>query len=132
MPTPQRLSEPTPRFSRPWVIATWVSGEPADGAEISNVGQALDSLARFLRALHQPAPDNAPTNPWRSVRAAADFLSAYGVTMEATVHSAQGWAVLSALDLISIGQAWERGLPGGQPTWGRAGRRIFERVFAFT
>ncbi|MFI7015936.1 hypothetical protein [Streptomyces sp. NPDC050164] len=44
--------------------------------------------------------------------AAADLLSAYGVTMEATVPSAQGWAGPSALDLISIGQV--------------------ERVFAFT
>ncbi|MFD5229022.1 aminoglycoside phosphotransferase family protein [Streptomyces qaidamensis] len=220
VPTPQRLNEPTPRFPRPWVIATWVPGEPADDAEISNVRQAVDSLAHFLRALHQPAPDDAPTNPGRSVPlakltevfesrldavadavdgrrvrqvwsravtstsrtgpavwihadlhpanalisdgtisgivdfgdlcagdpatdlaaawkllpqgAAADLLSAYGVTMEATVHRAQGWAVLSALDLISIGRAWERGLPGGQPTWGRAGRRILECVFAFT
>jgi aminoglycoside phosphotransferase (APT) family kinase protein len=40
VPTPQRLSEPTPRFPGPWVIATWVPGEPADGAEISNVRQA--------------------------------------------------------------------------------------------
>jgi aminoglycoside phosphotransferase (APT) family kinase protein len=63
--------------------------------------------------------------------AAARFLDAYGVTEEATVHRAQGWALLSALAFIAVGRAWERGLPGGQPTWGRAGRRILERVFAF-
>ncbi|MEU1005718.1 phosphotransferase [Streptomyces tibetensis] len=67
VPTPQRLSEPTPRFPRPWVIATWVPGKPADGAEISNVRQA-----------------------------ASDRCGA------------------------------------GLQTWGRAGRRILECVFAFT
>ncbi|MET9462501.1 aminoglycoside phosphotransferase family protein [Streptomyces canus] len=219
IPTPQHFGEPTARFPRPWIIARWVPGEPADGAEISNVHQSVDNLAHFLRALHQPAPEDAPTNAARSVplatltevfesrlaavaeavdvrrvrqvwsqaiaaphwtgpavwlhadlhpanalvsdgtisgivdfgdlcagdpatdlaaawkllpQGAADsFLTTYGMTTEAAVHRAKGWAVLSALDLLSIGRAWERGLPGGQPTWGRAGRRILERVFAF-
>lgn len=39
-------------------------------------------------------------------------------------------AVLRAVSLISIGSAWDRGLPGGQPTWGRAGRAALERVLA--
>jgi aminoglycoside phosphotransferase (APT) family kinase protein len=219
IPTPQHFGEPTARFPKPWIIAWWVPGEPADGAEISNVRQSVDNLARFLRSLHQPAPEEAPANPGRSVPlamltelfesrlaavaeavevrrvrkvwsqaiaaphwtgptvwlhadlhpdnalvsngtisgivdfgdlcagdpatdlaaawmllpqgAAAGFLSAYGMTTDAAVHRAKGWAVLSALDLISIGRAWERGLPGGQPTWGLADRRIFERVFTF-
>ncbi|WP_328777988.1 aminoglycoside phosphotransferase family protein [Streptomyces canus] len=219
IPTPQHFSEPTARFPRPWIVARWVPGEPADGAEIRNVYQSVDNLARFLRALHQPAPVDAPTNPGRSVPlptltevfesrlaavaeavdvrrvrqvwsqaiaaphwtgpavwlhadlhpanalvsdgtisgivdfgdlcagdpatdlaaawkllpqdAADSFFSSYALTTEAAIHRAKGWAVLSALDLLSIGRAWERGLPGGQPTWGRAGRRILERVFAF-
>jgi hypothetical protein len=91
----------------------------------------LDRPGRDLCA-GDPAADLAAAWKLLPQCAAADLLSAYGVTMEATVHRAQGWAVLSALDLISIGRAWERGLPGGQPTWGRVGRRILECVFAFT
>ncbi|MEV4111031.1 hypothetical protein [Nonomuraea sp. NPDC049695] len=38
------------------------------------------------------------------------------------------WAVLRSVSLIGIDQAWERGLPGGQPTRGLAGRAALERV----
>ncbi len=60
VPIPQRLGEPSARFPRPWIVTTWVPGEPADRAPI----HALDSataLAAFLMALHQPAPEQAPT-----------------------------------------------------------------------
>jgi hypothetical protein len=67
IPTPQHFGEPTARFPKPWIIAKWVPGEPADGAQISDVHQSVDNLAQFLRALHQPAPQDAPTNAGRSV-----------------------------------------------------------------
>jgi len=62
--------------------------------------------------------------------AAAEFFDAYGGIEEATIRRARGWAVLSAMVFISVGQAWERGLPGGQPTWGRIGRRMLKQVLA--
>ncbi len=218
VPIPLRFSEPSDLFPKPWTVVTWVPGEPADGVEITDGQRSAEALAEFLRALHQPAPQDAPLNPsrcgelaplkdgfeaglerlvdivdvprirevWnRAVAApswdgppvwvhvdlhpanavvtdgvlsgiidfgdmgagdpaadiaaawkllpegAADpFLRAYGVADEAMIHRAQGWAVLSAFGLLSIGQAWEKGLPGGQPTWGRAGRRTLERVLA--
>jgi len=218
VPTPLRFSEPSERFPRPWAVVKWVPGEPADGVEMTEAARSADVLAGFLRALHRPAPQDAPLNPgrcgelaplttsfedglrllgdrvdaprlrevWKRAVAApswdgppvwvhvdlhpanavvtdgvlsgvidfgdmaagdpaadlaaawkllpegaADgFLHAYGVTDEAIVHRAQGWAVLSAFGLLSVGLAWERGLPGGQPTWWRAGRRTLERVLA--
>src|SRR5436190_12532564 len=30
VPVPQRLGQPSERFRRPWIVATWVPGEPAD------------------------------------------------------------------------------------------------------
>ncbi|MFD5793514.1 phosphotransferase [Streptomyces diastatochromogenes] len=30
VPVPQRLGEPSERFPRPWIVTTWVPGEPAD------------------------------------------------------------------------------------------------------
>ncbi|MGA5206719.1 aminoglycoside phosphotransferase family protein [Streptomyces variegatus] len=96
VPTPQYLGAPTPRFPRPWVIATLVPGEPADGAEISNVRQTVDSLAHFLRALHQPAPDDAPTNPGRSVP-----LGKLAEVFESRLD-----AVADAVDVRRVRQVW--------------------------
>lgn len=62
--------------------------------------------------------------------AAARFFDAYANADAATIRRARGWAVLWAVSLIGIGQAWERGLPGGRPTWGRAGRTALDRVLA--
>lgn len=61
---------------------------------------------------------------------AAPFLDAYANADPATVRRARGWAALKGLVLLSIGQAGERGLPGGKPTWGPAGRRTLDRVLA--
>lgn len=67
VPTPMRIGAPSTRFPRPWTIATWVPGEPADRAPISN-DSAADTLAGFLKALHVKAPADAPV---RSVRIGA-------------------------------------------------------------
>ncbi|GGU96002.1 aminoglycoside phosphotransferase [Actinomadura cremea] len=61
IPVPQRLGEPSPRFPRPWIVTTWVPGEPADRAPVTRAAEAATTLAAFLTALHQPAPDHAPT-----------------------------------------------------------------------
>ncbi|MFY1699467.1 aminoglycoside phosphotransferase family protein [Solwaraspora sp. WMMA2101] len=61
VPVPQRLGEPSERFPRPWLVTTWVPGAPADLAPITRARDAAQSLAAFLTALHQPAPDGAPT-----------------------------------------------------------------------
>ena len=60
VPVPQRLSEPSERFPRPWLITTWVAGTPADRAPVTRAADAATSLATFLTALHQPAPSGAP------------------------------------------------------------------------
>ncbi|WP_153536528.1 aminoglycoside phosphotransferase family protein [Actinomadura macrotermitis] len=57
VPVPQRLGEPSARFPRPWIVTTWVPGEPADRAPITRGAQAATSLAAFLTALHRPAPE---------------------------------------------------------------------------
>ncbi|MGW6500471.1 aminoglycoside phosphotransferase family protein [Nonomuraea angiospora] len=60
VPVPQRLGEPSPRFPRPWIVTTWVPGEPADRAPVTRGAEAADALAAFLTALHRPAPEQAP------------------------------------------------------------------------
>ncbi|WP_405164853.1 aminoglycoside phosphotransferase family protein [Nocardia sp. NBC_01499] len=75
-----------------------------------------------------PAADLAAAWLLLPAGAAARFFDSYANADAAMIRRARGWAVLLAASLISIGQAWERGLPGGQPTWGRAGRLALERV----
>lgn len=60
IPVPQRLGEPSERFPRPWLVTTWVPGEPADRAPATRPAQAAVTLAAFLTALHRPAPEAAP------------------------------------------------------------------------
>ncbi|MGW3185896.1 aminoglycoside phosphotransferase family protein [Kitasatospora sp. NPDC001119] len=65
VPVPQRFGEPSERFPRPWIVTTWVPGEPADRAPATRAARAADTLAAFLTALHRPAPDGAPAGRGR-------------------------------------------------------------------
>ncbi|MGQ4601275.1 phosphotransferase [Nocardia sp. R6R-6] len=60
VPVPHRFGEPSERFRRPWIVTTWVPGEPADRAPVTHAAEAATTLAAFLTALHQPAPEQAP------------------------------------------------------------------------
>ncbi|MEV0290091.1 aminoglycoside phosphotransferase family protein [Kribbella sp. NPDC050820] len=60
-PVPQRFGEPTERFPHTWLVTTWVHGEPADHAPITDPA-AADVLAHFLQALHTEAPADAPVS----------------------------------------------------------------------
>ncbi|MFC5150457.1 aminoglycoside phosphotransferase family protein [Streptomyces amakusaensis] len=60
IPVPQRLGEPSERFPRPWIVTTWVPGEPADREPVTRGTEAAEALAAFLTALHRPAPAEAP------------------------------------------------------------------------
>jgi aminoglycoside phosphotransferase (APT) family kinase protein len=72
VPVPQRLGQPSERFPRPWIVTTWVAGEPADRAPATRGAEAADTLAAFLAALHQPAPDDAPAGRFRQGGPLAD------------------------------------------------------------
>ncbi|MEV0617755.1 aminoglycoside phosphotransferase family protein [Nonomuraea sp. NPDC050404] len=64
--------------------------------------------------------------------AAARFFEAYPRVDEATIRRARGLAALKSLFLMAMGQAGDRGLPGGKPAWGPAGRAALDRVLTFT
>ncbi|MFK4110905.1 aminoglycoside phosphotransferase family protein [Streptomyces sp. NPDC002176] len=70
VPVPQRLGEPSARFPRPWLVTTWVPGEPADRAPATRPEEAADTLAAFLTAFHRRAPEEAPMGRDRGGRLA--------------------------------------------------------------
>ncbi|NUR61960.1 MAG: aminoglycoside phosphotransferase family protein [Catenulispora sp.] len=56
------------------------------------------------------------------------FFDNYPPVDEATLRRARGLAAMKSLFLMLMGQNGERGLPGGKPTWGPAGRAALDRV----
>jgi len=65
IPAPVRTGVATERFPWPWSITPWMVGETAD-LSLPDADQG-ERLADFFRALHRPAPAEAPRNPVRGV-----------------------------------------------------------------
>ncbi|WP_245923230.1 phosphotransferase [Paractinoplanes atraurantiacus] len=59
---------------------------------------------------------------------ASRFFDRYAGADEATVRRARGLAAMKCLFLMLMGQNGDRGLPGGKPNWGPAGRAALRRV----
>jgi aminoglycoside phosphotransferase (APT) family kinase protein len=64
-PAPLRVGVPDDDYPYPWSVVPWFEGETAD-LHLPAADQS-DVLAAFFSALHQPAPADAPRNPWRGV-----------------------------------------------------------------
>ncbi|GAA1935360.1 phosphotransferase [Kitasatospora viridis] len=60
IPVPVRTGAPCDRLPKMWTVMTWVPGLPLDHGSITRGEHAADTLAAFLRALHVPAPADAP------------------------------------------------------------------------
>nr|WP_083507191.1 phosphotransferase [Frankia sp. ACN1ag] len=60
--------------------------------------------------------------------AAAHFFDVYAQADAVAIRRARGLAVLTSLVLMLMGRNGDRGLPGGRPTWGPAGRAALDRV----
>lgn len=77
-----------------------------------------------------PAADLAAAWVLLPAGMAARFFTAYGEVEEATIRRARGIAVLKSLFLMLMGQNGDRGLPGGKPAWGPAGRAALDRILS--
>ncbi|MGZ2356105.1 aminoglycoside phosphotransferase family protein [Streptomyces sp. 372A] len=109
VPVPQRLGVPSERFPRPWLVTTWVSGEPADRVPATRAEDAADTLARFLGALHRPAPPEAPSG-----RGRGGPLGPYGE------HFGHALAAVTEKGLVAdpdpVRRVWEDAVAA--PDWG--------------
>lgn len=59
---------------------------------------------------------------------ASRFFNSYAQADEAAIRRARGLAAMKSLFLMLMGQNGDRGLPGGKPNWGPAGRSALDRV----
>jgi aminoglycoside phosphotransferase (APT) family kinase protein len=67
VPVPVRAGRPALGYPWPWSIVGWLPGEMAAVTPPADERAAAIALGNFLRALHQPAPADAPHNPYRGV-----------------------------------------------------------------
>lgn len=106
---PLRMGEPSDEFPWPWSIVPWMDGEAGDRVGLSRPEESAERLGRFLRALHQTAPIDAPWNPYRSVPLAerAQAFEARLVQVGDRVHAS------------GVRPIWDRALEAGPWTGAR-------------
>ncbi|MFD8286240.1 phosphotransferase, partial [Streptomyces solisilvae] len=75
-----------------------------------------------------PAWDLAAAWVLLPVGTASRFFDRYAHADEAAIRRARGPAAMKSLFLMLMGQNGDRGLPGGKPHWGPAGRAALDRV----
>jgi aminoglycoside phosphotransferase (APT) family kinase protein len=109
-PTPVRIGEPSALFEHTWTITRWVEGEPADHAPITRA-DAAETLAGFLKALHQQAPAAAPANPTRGIPLAA-ASDGFTRSLHVIADDARADAARETWEKAVAAPAWH-----GAPTW---------------
>ena len=111
VPAPLRVGRPGSGFPWSWSVVPWFPGQSALLAPPRDLATMAVALGRFLRALHQPALENAPQNPWRGVP-----LAARAETTQANLQQLDGLvdrdAVLGLWERVLSTPAWP-----GPPLW---------------
>lgn len=105
VPAPVRVGMPSTTFEWAWSVFRWLPGQSLLHGGATAPRKTASMLRRFLQALHRPAPEDAPTNPWRGVR-----LDARTAALHEHLHQ-----LGAAVDRTPILQLWDRALAA--PTW---------------
>jgi aminoglycoside phosphotransferase (APT) family kinase protein len=110
-PVPVRVGVPGPLFGWPWSIVRWLPGKNLLHAALPNAAGTATVLERLFLALHQPAPPDAPRNPWRGVplEAREDAFNDHLAQIEDIVDRR---AVLGLWDRVRSVAHWP-----GPPLW---------------
>jgi aminoglycoside phosphotransferase (APT) family kinase protein len=111
VPAPLRIGRPGSGFPWSWSVVPWFPGESVLLAQPQDPASIVAALGQFLRALHQPAPDDAPHNPWRGVPLATR-------TKKVREHA---WQLNGLLDGVAVLSLWEHVVSApswsGPPMW---------------
>ena len=94
IPAPVFVGQPGEIFPWPWTIVPFIVGEAA-GETNYEPERTAEALGRFLASLHLPAPEEAPSNPYRGMHIA-----------ERDASTREGLESLSAD--ARLFEAWER------------------------
>jgi aminoglycoside phosphotransferase (APT) family kinase protein len=67
IPSPVFAGRPGRQYAWPWSICRWLPGDAASVVAPVDPHRTAVILAGFVNSLHQPAPPEAPANPFRGV-----------------------------------------------------------------
>jgi aminoglycoside phosphotransferase (APT) family kinase protein len=110
IPVPMRVGQPAFGFPWRWSVVPWLPGSTAEAVPV-HAGEA-PRLASFLRALHVPAPANAPRN----------FDRASPLTSRAEAIAERMTRLERTTDVVTdrVRDAWRESLDAAndtEPTW---------------
>ena len=112
LPVPVPVHAGTPQGEYPWhwsVVPKFAGARAAESALSDQEAEAV-RLARFLRDLHVPAPDDAPTNVFRG-----GGITSRNETFEAIVDP---WSTATGGSADTARQVWRNAV--NAPVWGDA------------
>ena len=114
IPVPVRTGAPSERFPKLWTVMTWVPGLPLDHGSITRAGHAAGTLAAFLRALHVPAPADAPADTGRGAhpRNCTDGFNQFFDSVDTDAIGSDAADVRAVWADAVAAPAWE-----GPPVW---------------
>ncbi|MET1001735.1 MAG: aminoglycoside phosphotransferase family protein [Acidimicrobiia bacterium] len=102
IPAPVRAGRPGRGYPWSWSVTPWFDGDIAARAEPDDFTAAGEALGLFVRALNQPAPSDAPVNPYRGVplterdAVTRDRINLLGTAIDQTAVAASWTASVNA------------------------------------
>jgi aminoglycoside phosphotransferase (APT) family kinase protein len=111
IPAPRRTGRPGCGFPWSWSVVPWFTGQSAALAPPEDLATAAIVLGRFLHGLHQPAPGDAPHNPWRGIPLAGRATTVREHLRQLDDH-VNGIAVLRLWERVASTPPWS-----GPPLW---------------
>lgn len=128
-PVPIAFGAPDVGFAAPWSVVRWVAGTPVDEEPLA--ADQGPKFAEFLGALHQPAPPDAPQNPFRGLPLASRreglerCLHRLRTTTDAiTANIDRMWQDALAAEPFHHAPVWLHGDLHGQNVLGEAGALV--------
>ncbi|MFJ6017155.1 aminoglycoside phosphotransferase family protein [Streptomyces sp. NPDC092952] len=106
----------------------WVHGDLHPANVVVSDGTLCGIVDFGAVSAGDPAWDLAAAWVLLPAGTAQRFFDAYARADGATVRRARGLAAMKSLFLMLMGRNGDRGLPGGKPHWGPAGRAALDRV----
>jgi len=67
VPVPVRTGAPSPRYPWAWTVVPWYTGDVVAATPVAGRTPWAETFAEALAAFHEPAPADAPRNPYRGV-----------------------------------------------------------------
>lgn len=108
---PVRMGRPSSMYPWSWSVCPWFEGDVAADVVLSDPVADAERLGAFVAALHQPAPPDAPVNPYRG-QPIAELRPRVVANVELLGSHVDGPSVLASFERLAAVDDWS-----GEPLW---------------